>query len=69
MRAIKVCSLIIGIAIISFDQIIKFLVSTKVPDSGIFVLGSTIKIENVHNQNIAFGFALPTILIFVLIFD
>ena len=67
MRAIKVCSLIIGIAIISFDQIIKFLVSTKVPDSGIFVLGSTIKIENVLNQNIAFGFALPTILVFVLI--
>lgn len=67
MRAIKVCSLIIGLAIISFDQIIKFIVSTKVPASGIFVLGSNIKLETVLNQNIAFGFALPKVLVFVLI--
>ena len=58
----------IGAAIIALDQLTKFIIRQKVPGQGIFVINKDylrLKLELLENKFIAFGLALPEILIYL----
>lgn len=68
----KIIALLVGIDVIFFDQIIKYFIIRKIPESGIFLINNTtlsFQLEKVLNTNIAFGLPIPKLLIFILTFS
>lgn len=66
----KIFALAIGIDVLFFDQLIKYFVLRKVPESGIFFVSTEnlrIGLTLVKNVNIAFGIPLPQVFTFSII--
>ena len=66
----KIFALAIGVDVLFFDQLIKYFVLRKVPESGLFFVSTenlSLGLTMVKNVNIAFGIPLPQVFIFSII--
>jgi len=66
----KILALALGFDVLFFDQLIKYFILRKIPESGIFLFSGenlAISLTQIKNVNIAFGLPLPQILIFIII--
>ncbi len=60
--------IIIGLVLVFFDQFCKFIVVNYLPQDGFFVLNNNFGIAQFQNSGIAFGFPMPKVIMYLVIF-
>lgn len=60
--------ILIGLILIFFDQAIKFIVINYLPEDGFFVFNNILGLANFQNPGIAFGLAMPKVILYLVVF-
>ncbi len=66
----KILAYIIPILLLAIDQTIKFLVLTKIPQEGVFLIEQNnfvFSLQLIKNQNLAFSISMPQYIIFAIV--
>lgn len=59
---------IIGVVLILIDQALKFVIVNYLPEDGFFIFNNFLGISQFQNEGIAFGLAMPKVILYLVVF-